>query len=147
MPTQTRYRAEYLYPGSFFPEETYRDLKEPTFENAVKFGPNEDGYFKKDGWYAVIIREKIERLMVDPDKPASTTWDMVSNEKVKSFIVGRMIHMDSPEMSGSDKDILRSNIRSNSRDPLKGYGVLTRCGNWQIASDWAKPRFERRRAS
>lgn len=132
--TRTRYSAEYLYPGSFFPEETYRDLPEPTYLAAELAGPDEDGYFKKDGWYAVRIRTITEKCYRSED--GDEKWLRDGDPITKSFIVGRLVHADSPELECDDKSILRSNIVGNSREPLKGYGVLTRCGNWQIASDY-----------
>lgn len=136
MPTQTTYTAEYLYPGSFFPEETFREIKEPTYEAAVEAGPNEDGYFKKDGWYAVNIRRRVERLFVDADEPTTTKWLTEKNEVLTRIIVGRLVHVDDPEIAGEEHRILRSNIQSNGKDPFKDYGVLARSGNWQVASDW-----------
>lgn len=50
-------------------------------------------------------------------------------------MIGTMMHAaDIPdEVDGHETSILKSNIRSNSKD---GYGVKTRRGNWQIASDY-----------
>lgn len=131
---RTRHVAEYLYPGSFFPEETYREIEFPTLQCAVENGPDEDGYFKKDGWYAVRIRTITEKRYEAAD--GDETWLRDGEPTTKSFVVGRLVHVDSPELEGEDNRILRSNISGNSRDPLKGYGVLTRRGNWQIASDY-----------
>lgn len=130
---RTRYTATYLYPGSFFPEETSRTIPEATFEAAVVAGPDEDGYFRKDGWYAVritAIREK--RFQADDGEEA---WVKQGSERVGSWIVGERVHYEDGRLAGDQFDILRSNIRSNSDD---GYGVLTRCGNWQIGSDYTE---------
>lgn len=133
--TRTRYTAEYLYPGAFFPEETVREIPEPTFAAAVEHGPDDtDGYFRKDGWYAVHVRSIPEKLYRSDD--GQEQWLRDGDPIRRSFIVGRLVHYESPELDGERHDILRSNIRCNSRDPLKGYGVLTRSGNWQIASDY-----------
>jgi len=133
--SRKKFRAEYLYPGSFMPEECYRDLPEPTFEAAVEHGPDDiDGYFTKDGWYAVQISTIIEHRVRNLE--TGVEFWMEASRTRESYIIGRLVHYESPELAHPRHEILRSNIRSNSRDPLKGYGVLTRCGNWQIASDW-----------
>lgn len=141
-PTQRyRYSAEYLYPGSFFPEETYRDLPDGHLSTALELAPDEEGYFKKDGWYAVRIRTRIEKRFVAED--GEETWIRQGEGHVKSYVIGVLTHVNNIHdlESGAagdmlDNRILKSNIRSNSREPYKNYGVLTRCGNWQIASDW-----------
>lgn len=129
--TRIKYTAEYLYPGAFFPEETYRELPEGTFDAAVLFGPDEDGYFQKDGWYAVRIRTVQEKRFMSDD--GDEQW-VSSSETQKSYIVGKKVHYLDSSIADDKHDILQSNIKNNSRDG--GYGVLTRCGNWQISSDW-----------
>ena len=125
--------AEYLYPGAFFPEETYRDLPEATLAAAVAAAPDESGYFRKDGWYAVRIRSTPERRFVDAGGSGAAVWVKDGETEVWSAIVGQEVHVDDPSIAGEEHSALRSNIRSNGKD---GYGVLARSGNWQIASDW-----------
>jgi archaellum component FlaG (FlaF/FlaG flagellin family) len=134
MTTRTRYTAEYLYPGSFMPEETYVTIPEPTLSAAIVYGPDEPGYFSKDGWYAVLIKTVTEKQYVSDD--GDVTWLREGQTEVEKIIVGREVHVDSPEISGPEHNILRSNIRGNSRDPYKNLAVHTRSGNWQIRSDW-----------
>lgn len=133
MNERTRYTATYLYPGSFFPEEASRDVPEPTFEAAALAGPDEDGYFRKDGWYAVRITAIREKRFTSDD--GEEAWVKQDAKRVGSWIVGERVHHEDERLAGDQFDILRSNIRSNSDD---GYGVLTRCGNWQIASDYTE---------
>lgn len=133
------YTAEYLYPGSFFPEETYRALDRAYLDEALAKQPDEEGYFRKDGWYAVRIRTHVEKRFVAGN--GEETWvRQADRTHTKSYVVGIMKHVsDIPDIdpeTGRDQTILKRNIEGNSREPLKGYGVLTRCGNWQIASDF-----------
>ena len=137
MTTRTRYSAKYLYPGAFFPESTFRIVEEPTFHAALAAAPAEEGgFFKADGWYAVEITAIHERRFLAEDDLMSEEWVETGRETVGSWIVGEKIHVDDEQIAGPKHDILRSNIRSNSRPPEKDYGVRTRCGNWQIASDY-----------
>lgn len=131
--TRTRYTAEYLYPGVFMPEEFTKPLDEPTFAAAVAAGPDEENYFVKDGWYAVRITATHEKRFVSED--GEEAWVRQSSEKAGSWIVGQRVHYS--DIEATDRNaILISNIRGNSRDG--GFGVLTRCGNWQIASDYTE---------
>lgn len=135
MTTRTRYTAEYMYPGTLMPEETYVTLPEPTLSAAIVYGPDEPGYFSKDGWYAVVIRTLVDKLFRADD--GEETWVLQTDKTVSErIIVGREVHVDSPEISGPEYNILRSNIRGNSREPYKNLAVHTRAGNWQIRSDW-----------
>jgi len=131
--TRVKVSAEFLYPGAFFPEETYRDLPEATLEAAVRCAPDETGYFRKDGWYAVRIRSTPERRFVDADGSGAAVWVKDGETEVWSAIVGEEVHMTDERIAGDEHQTLRSNIKSNSAD---GYGVLARTGNWQFASDW-----------
>ena len=123
--------AEYLYPGSLFPENVQRSLTEPTLGQAVAVQPDEEGYFRKDGWFAVKILSITEkRYTADGDE----TWVREGKPTTHSYIVGKRVHVDDiPDTD--DNRILRWNISINSDD---GFGVLTRCGNWQIASDYSE---------
>lgn len=123
--TRTRYTAKYSYPGSFFAESMGRDIPNPSYESAIAAAEG-DG-----NWYAVEVFEITERRFtaqngaerwIEEDKPV----------KVGSWVIGNRVHwQDIPDTP--ENEILRSNIRGNSED---GYGVKTRCGNWQIASDY-----------
>ncbi len=141
MTHRVRFIAEYLYPGTFFPEETICVVTDPSFASCVDQGPDDEGtYFYKNGWYAVRVRMLSEKRYHADD--GEQRWISENEAIVRSYIVGTLTHVDdipdsTPTDSGpQDNSILKSNIRSNSRDPLKGYAVLTRCGNWQIASDY-----------
>lgn len=117
------HKARYLYPGVFMPEEQVRDLTFPTYGEAVKGQPD-------DGWYAVEISSiKYKRFTADD---GDIEWIPQGTVNKETYIIGQQIHCD--EIPNTDENrILRSNIRSNSDD---GFAVKTRCGNWQIASDW-----------
>lgn len=128
--TTERYSATYLYPGTLFPEEITHSLPEPTLAAALAVAPDEDGYFRKDGWYAVRIHKVVMKRYVADD--GTDLWNNESTEQVGSWIVGERIHY-SEIPDTADNRILISNIRGNSKD---GYGVHTRVGNWQIASDY-----------
>lgn len=134
MSTRTRITAEYLYPGSFFPESITRELPDSTLQAAIEHGPDEEGYFKKDGWFGVVIRKITEKRYVADD--GDETWLREGKPIEWKVIVGDVVHVDDPLIAGDRFDILRSNIRSNSREPHKDLAVHTRCGNFQIASDW-----------
>lgn len=134
MSTRERHIATYNYPGSFFPESTTREIPEPTFAAAAAAGPDEDGYFHKDGWYSVLIETELEEQFTSTDTPAKTVWVSVGRRrKVGHWVVGERIHWSEIEATERNS-ILIDNIKCNSRDG--GYGVLTRAGNWQIASDY-----------
>lgn len=125
-----RHHAVYDYPGSFFPESTSRSLDEPTLTAAIAAGPDEDDYFTKDGWYAVTISTVTEKLFTaDGEEAWVKQGDTVT---VGKWVVGERIHYSDIEDT-RDNAILISNIRGNSKD---GFGVKTRRGNWQIASDF-----------
>lgn len=135
MTTRVRYTATYQYPGSFFPEEFHRELPAPTMEAAISLAPDEEGYFKKDGWYGVEIKTITEQRFLADDGSGDERW--VQQEVTReSVIVGDVIHVDDPLIAGERYDILRSNIRGNSREPYKDLAVHTRAGNFQIRSDW-----------
>ena len=129
--TRRRHSATYLYPGAFFPEETTRQIKRPTLASAIAAQPDDrDGYFRKSGWYAVRIATTTERRFVAEN--GDETWVREGKPEVLSVIVGERIHYT--EIPDTDANaILISNIRGNSKD---GFGVKTRAGNWQIASDY-----------
>jgi hypothetical protein len=131
--TRIRYSAEYMYPGSFFPESVHRALLQPTFAAAVAAGPDEDGYFRKDGWYAVKIHAITEKRFTSDD--GEVTWVKQGTVEVGNWIVGDRIHWSEIDDT-RENAILISNIKGNSRDG--GYGVKTRAGNWQIASDYTE---------
>lgn len=130
--TRTKHVAEYDYPGLLFPESTSRQIPEPTFAAAVTAGPAEDDYFRKDGWYAVTVRSTVEKRYESED--GDEAWVNVAKPQVVGkWVVGERIHYSDIEQTDANS-ILIGNIKCNSRDG--GYGVLTRCGNWQIASDY-----------
>lgn len=132
---RNRYTAEYLYPGSFFPESIHREIDAPTLQAAIAAAPQEtEGtYFVKDGWYAVEIFTITEKRFVADD--GEETWIKQGKPEKHTAIVGHLVHIDSiPD--DDEHRILRSNVRSNSREPWVGYAVKTRAGNWQVASDW-----------
>ena len=123
MSIRTRYVATYYYPGVLFPEETTRDLAGWTFSNVLESEPN-------DGWYGVVLTAITEEVLESPEY--GETMVVRDRDRRNSWIVGKAYHYS--DIPGNDKEILRSNIRNN--DKQGGYGVLTRCGNWQIRSDW-----------
>lgn len=133
MTLRSRYKAEYYYPGSFMPETTSRDVADPRWLTVVAAGPDQEGYFSKDNWYAVVVREIVEERFTSDS--GEERWLVNSNEKVRSYIVGRVFHVDDiPDVDGTrDNSILKSNIRGNSMSQI---AVLTRCGNWQMYEDW-----------
>ena len=122
--TRKRFSATYSYPGSFFAETESRDLASGTLESAIAEQPNSN-------WYAVAVKSINERKFVAAN--GTEKWLAEGNpEKIGSWIVGEKIHWE--DIPDTDENrILRSNIRVNSKD---GYGVKTRLGNWQIASDY-----------
>lgn len=123
--TRTRYTAIYSYPGSFFPETTTRDVTDGTYAAAVAAQTD-------DLWYAVEVKKITERRYEAANGNVEWLKDK-SPERVGSWVVGERIHWeDIPDTD--DNRILRSNIRGNSTD---GYGVKTRRGNWQMASDFS----------
>lgn len=132
MTVQTRYSARYLYPGALFPEEVTKHIDEPTLEAAIKAQPDEAGYFRRDGWYAVEILATTSKRFTSPEDGEEVWIPAGPSKRVERVAVGRLVHADSIEDTEQNR-ILISNIRGNSDD---GYGVLTRAGNWQIASDY-----------
>lgn len=117
------YYAVYDYPGLLFAESRTRDIGGPTIEHAIA------GELDK-GWYAVHIHERTEKLFRAAD--GEETWVKQDDERISRHVVGDRIHYSAIDDSHRNQ-ILISNIRCNSTD---GYGVLTRAGNWQIASDY-----------
>ena len=130
--TRTRHEARYCYPGFLFPEELVMDLGEKdTLEAAVQAAPAEpSGLFATNGWYAVHITAITEKRYVAGD--GEDTWVRLSADRLRSYVVGDKIHADDIEATEQNR-ILIANIRANSDT---SHGVLTRCGNWQIADDY-----------
>lgn len=120
---RTTYYAVYDYPGLLFAESRTRDIAGPTIEDAIA------GELDK-GWYAVHIHQRTEKLFRAAD--GEKTWVKQDDKRLARHVIGDRIHHT--EIEATDRNrILISNIRNNSTD---GYGVLTRAGNWQIASDY-----------
>lgn len=127
MTSRDRHIATYLYPGVFFPEETTRELSKPTFEQALAAAPDsEEGFFCKDGWYAVRITTIHEKKFVAND--GEETW--VKNPSLKeitwSWIIGEKIRRDDERLS----DPKFNSMKIGDEE----YFVLARCGNWQPAN-------------
>lgn len=131
MTERLKHTAIYSYPGVLFPEDTSREISEPTVAAALASAPTEpEGYFHADGWYAVEIKTTTQKLFTAED--GEQTWVNSSTDRVTRVVVGERIHAD--DIEATDRNaILIANIRGNSKD---GYGVLTRRGNWQIADDY-----------
>lgn len=124
MSTRTRHYGVYSYPGLLFADTTTRDIETPTAFSAVASGPADSR------WYAVDIHTVIEKKFLSDD--GEETWVKKSDKRVARIVVGEKIHVDNIPDTDQNR-ILRDNIRWNSKD---GYGVKTRAGNWQIASDY-----------
>lgn len=125
---RTRYVARYYYPGLLFPEDLTRNVTGSSIAEVVAGQEN-------DGWYAVDVLEILDEVL-QSELYGETAVER-SRKRVANYIVGTPYHYDAlpPETAAHPSvDILRSNIRVNDRSG--GYGVLTRCGNWQIRSDW-----------
>lgn len=122
--TRKKYTAEYLYPGFFMPEEETREVSDGTYAAVIAAQPN-------DGWYAVEVREITQRLY-RADNGDEQWVKEGKSQRIGSWVVGEKIYWEDIPDTDANR-ILRSNIRSNSKD---GFGVKTRCGNWQIASDY-----------
>lgn len=142
MTLKRHYFATYRYPGAFLSEEVTRELEEPSLEAALACQPTDAGYFTKDGWYAVVLESRVDKLFKADD--GEETWVMQGLEKIGSFIVGDLVHVTDESIAGEEFRVLRANIEGNSRGNLKGYAVRTRLGNYQIASDydWVIPEKE-----
>lgn len=120
MTTRERFVATYYYPGVFFPEETSRELVKPTFQQALAAAPDEEGYFRKDGWYGLRITSIIEKKFVADDD--AVTWVRESSVQT-SWIIGERIHRDDERLSDPSFDSMKLGGEE--------YFVLARCGNWQ----------------
>lgn len=117
------YYAVYDYPSFLFAESRSRDIAGPTIEDAIA------GELDK-GWYAVRIHQRTEKLFRAAD--SEETWVKQEDKRLSRHVIGDRIHYGDIEATDRNR-ILISNIKNNSKD---GYGVLTRAGNWQIASDY-----------
>ena len=106
------------------PEETSREIPSPDWEAVLSHSPDETGYFRKNGWYAVIVSTLTQKLF---DAGDEQRWLPEGKPKQAKYVVGEKIHYTDIDES---QHILRSNLRGFG----EGYGVLTRCGNWQPAS-------------
>lgn len=125
---RTRYVARYYYPGLLFPEDLTRNVEGSSITDVVAGQEN-------DRWYAVDVFEIVEEVL-QSELYGETPVER-SRERVANYIVGTPYHfqaLPAKTLADPSVDILQHNIRANDRSG--GYGVLTRCGNWQIRSDW-----------
>jgi hypothetical protein len=121
---ETRHHVRFLYPGSFFPEESGATrIAESTTEAVLAVSP--DGR-----WFAAeIVTAEYERFASDDG--AERWLPTPTKSKKKRIIIGqKMTSADVAAMPG-DRRILLSNMRGNGWDPV----VRTRCGNFQPIED------------
>lgn len=133
MNKQVYFEAEYLSPGSFYPETVkVARVGDLTPAELVRNGPNAP-------WHAVRVSRVVERLCHydgDEDSPTESFWQRVSTHQVHSLVIGEKLTLDGVEKLDESvvgrTDILLRNMRRNNWD----FVVRTRCGNWQPASDF-----------
>ena len=126
-------RATFLYPGVFMPEYVIRPVSSPSWRDVLDAAPNESGYFTLDGWYAATVECVTSKRFESSD--GDVEWVRQGQpELVDSWIIGERHHWSEIDSANGRNDILIGNIKRNDRSG--GYGVHTRCGNWQLASDW-----------
>lgn len=111
--------ATYSYPGSFFSEDTSRELREPTLAAAIDARPD-------DRWFAVEIKRtpiKVFRADDGEERILSAGKPV----KVGKWYVGEEFTAEEVEALDGDHHILVSNMRGN------GWATVcrTRLGNWQ----------------
>lgn len=131
MSTRIRYIATYDYPGLLFPESTSRPIEDGTIR-AVYAGAQREAGSRSDGWYAATVTAITEKRFVDPEQRDDETWVEQRRDRVLRFVIGEVRHVDTIPDDDQHR-ILRANIVANTSDHL---AVLTRCGNWQLASDY-----------
>jgi len=125
---RTRYFARYYYPGLLFPEDLTRDVQGSSIAEVVAGQ-------KDDRWYGVDVFEITEEVL--QSETYGETLVERGRTRVANYLVGTPYHYQSlpaKTLADPSADILQRNIKVN--DKSGGYGVLTRCGNWQIRSDW-----------
>lgn len=137
--TRTRHVVEYDYPGALFPESVSREVDKPTLDAVLAAAPDEEGYFKRDRWYAATIRAIEEKRFEAAD--GEVTWVRLSSDKVDSWVVGERIPLTDPRIDNDASGALRSNLAQYERIGGPGGkttdGVLCRTGNWQPAAEYS----------
>ena len=118
MKKETRIFITYLYPGSFFPEESSKQVKTSDIPKTI---PSDCFGFKFHQTDVVI--EDDGKEYVGKSKSIG-----------KTYIIGESIHVDNIPLidRGQDTDTLKSNVRNNS--PTK-TAIKTHLGNWQMEDD------------
>lgn len=119
---QTRHYAEYLMPGSFFPEETTKRLDERNVEEAIMKAPKSAFCFSLyDIDYVKLDLEQAN--VVGKDEAAGP----VKNKSGRYYLGGKIYTVAELKKAHPDKTILICNIEGNGYT----HAIQSRLGNWQ----------------
>lgn len=115
-PFHTRYRVEYLMPGSFMSEPMVKPISAYSVKEAVDAAP--------DDAFCFTIYEVEETPDLGPD---FLVLPKPKNRSVKHYIGGTVLSVDAVEAMEGDYAILVANMRGNGWD----FVVRCRTGNFQ----------------
>lgn len=114
--------ASYLLPGSFFNEDTARELPERSVEAATAAAPVGAFAFQLFDSPIVDFEFDAARFRVLP---------IAQNKSATHYLGGTVYSRAEIEMMGEDKRILAANMKGNGWARV----IQTRAGNWQPFND------------
>lgn len=110
-----KHMAEYLLPGSFFPEPTTRELPERSVDAALMLAP--------DNAYCFTLYDVEEAPDLGPDFKVSP---VPKNRSSRYYFAGQLYNLEELEVLGGH-DILAANMRANHWEQV----IHCVTGNWQ----------------
>lgn len=114
--------AEYLMPGSFFPEETTKELEQRSVEEAITKAPESAFCFVLYDRDYVPLDESQAKVVGKVEVAGP-----VKNESGRYYLGGKVYTVAQLKKAYPDKDILISNIEGNGYT----HAIQTHLGNWQ----------------
>ena len=126
MTIRTRYTAEYLYPGSFFPEEVSVSVKDDTLQSILDSDPGPNAIYKNTPAYGVVVRKVCEKRAVFDD--GTDTWVLDGSPSItKRYLWGEFYSSEAIKAIEGDSVLYRNSLYNGILDGA----IKCRSGNWQ----------------
>lgn len=126
MSTRTRYTAEYLYPGAFFPESVSVPVKDDTLQSILDSDPGPDALYKNTPAYGVLVRRLSEKRAVFDD--GTDVWVVDGTSTLtKRYLWGQFYSSDSIKAMEGESTLYRNSLHNGIVDGA----IKCRSGNWQ----------------